>query len=224
MKTLKKNVAFGIVCVLMSTFVGCTDEKEYVSANISYMLTMSPDLLKFVSPEVTYVDAEGNLHVISGVQELDNLVIENNASTKHFDVWTTQTIKGTDYKCWTLNMAFNNLPFHTYMSVKYKKLDLTEDTTGVVYDFHHSIFSTNILVTSTATSKIKYDWLLWGWHPKTSVDGGAFIENHISFTKDSHYNGDEVEKYINDLVTTPDEIGFYINSEGKFTEIENFPM
>lgn len=215
-----------IVCVLTNGLMSCEklDNDSYTNTSISYMITMSPDLLKFVYPEVTYVDAGGNLHKISGVQELDRLVIENKAATKHFGVWTTQTIKGTKYKCWTLNMTFDNRPFYSYLGVNYKKLDIAEDTTGVVYDFHHSIFSTNILVTSKATTKVKYDWVLWGLHPKTSTEGSAHVENHITFTNDSKYNGSEVEQYINDLVNTPDKMGFYIDSNGTFTEKDDFPL
>lgn len=226
MKTLKKIFPVVLLSMFLTTFVSCEkfDDDLYVNTSISYMITMSPDLLKFVTPEVTYVDSEGNLHTISGVEELDNLVIENSAATKHFDVWTKQTIKGTKYKCWTLNMTFNNSPFYSYMGVKYKKRDFVEDMEGKVYDFHHSIYSTNILVTSKATTKVKYDWLLWGLHPSTSTQGGALIENHITFTNDRYYNGEDVEQYINDLVNTPDKLGFTIDSEGSFTEKDDFPM
>ena len=226
MKKSRYFFTVGLICILTNSVISCDkyDDDSYMNTSISYMLTMSPDLLKFVYPEVTYVDAGGNLHKISGVQELDSLVIENKAATKHFGVWTVQTIKGTNYKCWTLNMTFDNRPFHSYFGVKYKKLDIVEDTTGVVYDFHHSIFSTNILVTSKATTKVKYDWLIWGLHPETSTEGGAHVENHIAFTNNSKYNGGEVEQYVNDLVNTPDKMGFYIDSEGTFSEKDDFPL
>lgn len=226
MKKLKSLVLFGLLCLFVSSLVGCDryDDKEYMNTSISYMLTLSPDLLKFVSPEVTYVDMEGNVHTVSGVQELDNLVITNSAATKHMDVWTIQTIKGTNYKCWTLNMSFINHPFFSYFGVKYKKQDIVEDTTGVVYDFHHSIFSTNILVTSIAKTKLKYDWLIFGLHPDTETHGTALIENHIAFTKNCYYKGGEVENYINDLIKTPDKIGFYISEDCKFTEKDDFPL
>ena len=215
----------GTICVLTNIIAGCVkeDSDEYMTTSISYMLTMSPDLLKFVSPEVSYVDTEGNLHTISGVKELDSLVITNNASTEHFDVWTIQTIKGTNYKCWTLNMTFDKRPFFSYMGVKYRKLDIVEDTTNVVYDFHHSIFSTNILVTSSATSRIKYNWI-FGLGYDTKTHGSAMVENHIAFTKNCYYNGGDVEKYVEDLVNTPDKIGFYIDTDGTFTEKEDFPL
>ncbi len=210
-----------------STLVGCekedVQEKVNESTSISYLLTMSPDLLKFVSPEVTYVDAEGNVHKISGVKELDSLIHVGFAYTPGIGVWTLQTIKGTNYKCWNLNMTFNNRPFHSYMGVKYKKLDFVEDTTGVVYDFHHSIFTTTIYVNSTLTVTTKSSF--WK-NPETTIGfgSGALVENHIQFTKNSYYKGGEVEGYINQLVNSPDKVGFYIDDKGKFTERDDFPL
>lgn len=228
MKTLKKCVFLSLAFVTVSALVGCvkedTDERVWESTSISYLLTMSPDLLKFVSPEVTYVDSEGVVHKISGVKELDSLVHVGFAYAPGIGVWTLQTIKGTNYKCWNLCMTFKNRPFHSYMGVKYKKLDFVEDTTGVVYDFHHSIFSTTIYVNSTLklTTKTNY------WSNNSSLDisygTGALVENHIEFTKNSYYKGGEAEEYVNKLVNTPDKVGFYIDNKGNFTERNDFPM
>ena len=220
-------IIIGLAVIIGNTLVSC--EKEDVqervneSTSISYLLTMSPDLLKFVSPEVTYVDAEGNVHKISGVKELDSLIHVGFAYTPGIGVWTLQTIKGTNYKCWNLNMTFNNRPFHSYMGVKYKKLDFAEDTTGAVYDFHHSIFTTTIYVNSTLTITTKSGF----WKDTETTIGfgsGALVENHISFTKNSYFKGGEVEKYVNDLVDMPDKVGFYIDDKGKFTERDDFPL
>lgn len=228
MKTLRNLVLLGLSIIIGNTLVSCEDkdvqERVWESTSISYLLTMSPDLLKFVSPEVTYVDSEGIVHTISGIKELDSLVNVGFAYAPGIGVWTLQTIKGTNYKCWNLNMTFNNRPFHSYMGVKYKKLDFVEDTTGVMYDFHHSIFSTTIYVNSTLkmTSTTNY------WSNKSDLDISygtwGLVENHIAFTKDYYYNGGEVEKYINELVDTPDKVGFYIDDKGNFTEIDDFLM
>lgn len=227
MKILRSIVILIFAAIFGSTLVGCekedVEEEVHESTSISYLLTMSPDLMKFVSPEVTYVDAEGNVHKISGVKELDSLIHVGFAYTPGIGVWTLQTIKGTNYKCWNLNMTFNNRPFHSYMGVKYKKLDFMEDTTGVVYDLHHSIFTTTIYVNSTLTVTTKSSF----WKsPETTIGfgSGALVENHISFTKNSYFKGGEVEKYVNDLVNMPDKIGFYIDDKGKFTERDDFPL
>lgn len=220
-------IIIGLAVIIGNTLVSCekedVQEKVNESTSISYLLTMSPDLLKFVSPEVTYVDAEGNVHKISGVKELDSLIHVGFAYTPGIGVWTIQTIKGTNYKCWNLNMTFNNRPFHSYMGVKYKKLDFVEDTTGVVYDFHHSIFTTTIYVNSTLTITTKSS--LWK-DPQTTIGfgSGALVENHIQFTKNSYFKGGEVEEYINNLVNEPDKVGFYIDDKGKFTERDDFPL
>ena len=224
---IRSVVILGIVSLFSIILVGCekedVQEKVNESTSISYLLTMSPDLLKFVSPEVTYVDAEGNVHKISGVKELDSLVHVGFAYTPGIGVWTIQTIKGTNYKCWNLNMTFNNRPFHSYMGVKYKKLDFVEDTTGVVYDFHHSIFTTTIYVNSKLTVTTKSSF--WK-QPETTIGfgSGALVENHIQFTKNCYYKGGEVESYIKNLVNEPDKVGFYIDDNGKFTERDDFPL
>lgn len=228
MKTFRNLSLLGLVVIIGSTLAACEDTNKdtYVneSTSISYLLTMSPDLLKFVSPEVTYVDGQGNVHKISGVKELDSLVNVGFAYTPGIGVWTIQTIQGTNYKCWNLCMSFKNRPFHSYMGVKYKKLDFVEDTTGVVYDFHHSIFTTTIYVNSEFSISTTYNY----WTKKSKVDFEfgtvGLVQNHIAFTKDSYYNGGEVEQYVNKLVNTPDKVGFYIDDKGKFTEKNDFPM
>lgn len=228
MKLLRSILLLGLTIFIGSIFVGCEDEsvQESVdeSTTISYLLTMSPDMLKFVSPEVTYVDAQGNVHKISGVKELDSLVNIGFAYTPGIGVWTIQTIKGTNYKCWNLNMSFNNRPFHSYMGVKYNKNDFVEDTTGVVYDFHHSIFTTTIYVNSTLKITTKTNYFSNKSNTHISFGSGALVENHISFTKNSYYKGGDVEQYVKDLMNTPDKVGFYIDEDGKFTERDDFPM
>lgn len=228
MKTVRSIVFLAFTVILGSTIVGCSDENTDTYKNectsISYLLTMSPDLLKFVSPEVTYVDVEGNVHKITGVKELDSLVNVGFTYTPGIGVWTIQTIKGTNYKCWNLNMNFKNRPFHSYMGVKYKKLEFVEDTTGVVYDFHHSIFTTTVHVDSEFSITTKYNY--WSKSSDVSFEfgTGAVVENYIQFTKNSYYKGGEVEEYINNLVNSPDKVGFYIDDNGKFTERDDFPL
>lgn len=224
MKVVKTFLLMCAISLIGGTFVSCEDEdvKTWEATSISYMLTMSPDLLKFVYPEVTYVDSKGEVHTISGVQELDSLVNVTYTYTPGNGVWTIQTIEGTNYKAWTLNMSFKH-PFHSYFGVKYKKLDLAEDTAGKEYDFHHSIFTTTVYATSQFTTTTKINWL-----GKVSYEygfgSGALVENHISFTKNSIYSGQEVDDYINDLVNTPDKAGYYISEGGKFTKNNEFEL
>lgn len=224
MNVIKKYFIMCAICIIGCTFMSCEDEevKTWESTSISYMLTMSPDLLKFVYPEVTYVDSQGEIHTISGVHELDSLVNVTYTYVPGNGVWTVQSIEGTNYKAWTLNMSFKH-PFHSYFGVKYKKLDLTEDTTGKEYDFHHSIFTTTVYATSQITTTTKVNWL-----GKVSYEygfgSGALVENHITFTKNSIYSGEEVEDYINNLINTPDKAGYYISDGGKFTKNNDFNL
>lgn len=225
MKTIKLLTLICAICFLGGTLTSCEDEtvQKWENTTVSYMLTISPDLLKFVIPEVTYIDSQGKIHKISGVQALDSLVNVNYAHAAGIDVFAIQTIKGTDYKCWTLNMNFKDRPFHSYFGVKYKKKDLIEDTTGKEYDFHHSIFSTTIYATSEFTTTYKINWL-GQQSTDYSFGSGAIVENHIVFTKDGTCKGEDVEDYLNKLANTPDKAGFYITSDGKFTEKNDFPM
>lgn len=226
MKKFKSIILLGLLPLIGSMFVSCEEEDvdTDLGASIGYMITMSPDLLKFVYPEVTYVDSNGNLHKISGVKELDSLVNYNVNSIPGNVIITKQEIKGTNYKCWTLNLFFDNLPFHSYMGVKYKKLDFVEDTTGIVFDFHHSIYTTTISSSSSIISKTK--WIPFITNPSTSYGfiSTGVVTNYISFTKTSYYKGGEVEEYINNLVNTPDKVGFYIDDKGTFTERDDFTL
>ncbi len=222
MKAAKSLLFMCAICLISSTFMSCEDEdvKSWDSTSISYMLTMSPDLLKFVYPEVTYVDSKGEIHTISGVHELDSLVNVTYTYVPGNGIWTIQTIEGTNYKAWTLNMSFES-PFYSYFGVKYKKLDLVEDTNDKIYDFHHSVFTTTVYATSQITTTTKVNWL-----GKVSTEftfgSGALVENHIFFTKNSTYNGQEVESYISDFINTPYKAGYFINEGGKFTKNNDF--
>lgn len=66
------------------------------------------------------------------------------------------------------------------------------------------------------------------WLGQTSTgygfESGALIENHITFTKNSYYRGQEVESYINELVNTPDKAGFYISDDGEFIKNNDFSL
>ena len=226
MKKLNKLFGLILICIIGSMFVSC--EKEEVDtdygASIGYMITMSPDLLKFVYPEVTYVDSNGELRTISGVKELDSLVNYNVNSIPGNVIITKQEIKGTNYKCWTINLFFENLPFHSYMGVKYKRNDFVGDTTNVTFDFHHSIYTTTISSSSSLISKTK--WIPVITNPKTTIGfiSTGVVTNYITFTKNSYYKGGEVEEYIDNLVNTPDKVGFYIDDKGAFSEKNDFPL
>lgn len=225
MKKINFFLMASTIFLFGSTLLSCEKEdvQKWETTSVSYMLTMSPDLLKFVYPEVTYVDSQGEVHTISGVHDLDSLVNVTYTYVPGNGVWTIQTIEGTNYKAWTLNMSFKH-PFYSYFGVKYKRLDFVEGISeDKVYDFHHSIFSTTVYATSHITTTTKVNWL-GRVSTEFGFGSGALVENHISFTKNSNYSGQEVEDYINELVNTPDKAGYFINEGGKFTKNNDFEL
>ncbi len=200
--------------------LGCSEETDIeTETSINYTLTLSPDLLKFVIPQVQYIDENGVLVTITGVEELDGLVIENGAEAGGAKVWSKQIISGTGYKCWTINMKFNHLNFHSYMGVKYIRNDLVDNIDENVYDFHHSI---NTSITS-ATQKILRQTSLF---TTTDYPGGlkVYADTHMSITLNGYYTGENLKLYLDSLTVNPDKAGYYINDEGGVSRNDDFEM
>lgn len=201
---------FGICCFIVMIFVSCNKDDEKTETSISYTITISPDLLKFVTPQVCYVDENGNLVMITGVEELDGKVIENKAEVQnggsYASSWTTQIISGTGYKCWTIQMKFNHLNFHSYMGVKYLRNDFIEDTEGKIYDFHHNV--------NTSVNVVKL----------SDTEAKAYSDSHVSITVGNYKKGDDIEKYLENLAKTPDKVGYFIDSDGSVTRNDEFDL
>lgn len=201
-------------------FVSCSEDIDVeTETSISYTLTLSPDLLKFVTPQVTYVDENGVLVTITGVEDLDGKVIENHAEVSsggsYASTWSSTMITGTGYKCWTLKMKFKHLGFHSYMAVKYLRNEFTEDTSGKVYDFHHDI-NTSISATKiTKTSKG-----LGG----ESVDVSVYSDTHVSITVGDYHQGDDIGTYLENLMNNPDKAGYYVDENGDITRRDEFEL
>ena len=123
MNRFKTMLSFSLLVLTVVILASCDekdDTKDFevkTETNISYTITMSPDLLKFVTPQVLYVDENGNIVTLTGVEDLDGKVIESKAEIKDGDsyasAWSSQVIKGTGYKCWTIQRKFNRLNFHS---------------------------------------------------------------------------------------------------------------
>ena len=186
------------------------DSEVKTETNINYTITMSPDLLKFVTPEVQYVDENGNIVTITGVEDLDGKVIESKAEIKDGEsyacAWSSQVITGTGYKCWTIQMKFNRLNFHTYLGVRYIRNDFIEDTTGKVYDFHHNV-NTSINLIKTTGAAVK-----------------AYSDSHVSVTLGNYKKGDDIETYLENLYKSPDKVGYFIDDDGNVTQKDEFEM
>lgn len=200
MNSIRRYLWVVVVCMSYTLFAGCSrNENVETQTSISYTLTISPDLLKFVTPQVSYVDEDGILVTISGVEELDGKVIENSAEVSsdgsYAGSWTSVVITGTGYKCWTLKMKFNRLNFHSFMAVRYLRNDFIEDTSGKIYDFHHNI-NTSVIHNS---STVQYQ------------------NSHVSVPVGYYHYGENIETYMKNLYNSPDIVGYFIDGEGNIT-------
>lgn len=205
MDSIRRYLWVVVVCMFYTLFAGCScNENIEAQTSISYTLTISPDLLKFVTPQVSYVDEEGMLVTITGVEELDGKVIENSAEVSrdgsYTGSWTSVVITGTGYKCWTLRMKFNRLNFHSFMAVRYLRNDFVEETFGKMYDFHHNI-NTSVI------------------HNSRTVQ---YQNSHVSVPVGDYHYGDNIETYLNSLYNNPDIVGYYVDGEGDITSQDDF--
>lgn len=210
MNYLKFYLPFLLSCIFSSSVVSCSEDDENDDAkteaeiSITYTLTLAPDLLKFVTPQVNYIDENGNLVTITGVEDLDNIVIENSNEIKkggiYVGVWSKNIIPGTGHKSWIIKMKFNRLNFHSFMSVKYIRNDFSEDTSGKEYDFHHNI---NTSINTFIKSK----------------NGGfkVYQNSHTSVTLKGFNKGDDIEEYLENLTNNPDKAGYFIDGDGNVT-------
>ena len=224
---LSKILLYGIAAFFSSVLVSCGEDVDVkTESSINYTLTISPDLLKFVTPQVCYVDENGNLITVTGVEELDGKVIENQAEISHksggtevyASGWTQQVVTGTGYKCWTFQMKFNRLNFHSYMGVKYLRNDFIEDTDGKTYDFHHNINTSIIALKSTITEK----HTLFG--TSQSADTKAYSDSHLSIGLKEYRKGDDVEEYLKKLADNPDKAGYFVDENGDVVRKDDFSM
>ena len=218
MKNYKELLVYLFACTIGYALVSCSEEVEYdTQTSITYTLTISPDLLKFVVPQVKYVDEDGVLVTVTGVDELDKMVIENKAEISgdgYYSIaWSSQVIKGTNYKAWSVNMKFRHNDFHSYMGVKYLRNELAEDPTGNNYSFHHSI--------NTSISAVTYEKKTKG--NSVTQTQSTYVDNHVTVSLDFHPD-DDVESYIENLVSNPDKVGYYIDPKGVITRRDEFDL
>lgn len=225
---MKIKYPFTVLAFLVSMFfMSCSEDVDVVTeSSINYTLTISPDLLKFVTPQVSYVDENGNIVTLTGVEELDGKVIENKAEIDYKDDgtvvsasgWTQQVITGTGYKCWTFQVKYKRLNFHSYMGVKYLINDFVEDTDGKIYDFHHSVNTSIIALKSTITDKNGL------FNSSQTVDTQAYSDSHVSITLLDYHFGDNINSYLDNLSKNPDKVGYYVDDNGNVTRKDKFDM
>jgi len=209
---MRKYLFFTLMLTISGLVAGCCkddDDDVTTESSINYTLTISPDLLKFVTPQLSYVDENGNLIKVTGVEELDELVLENSAEISkngsYAGAWSKTVVSGTGYKCWTVKMKFNRLNFHSYMGVKYIKNEFVENTEGKAYDFHHSINTSISSVTEGRDIGLK-----------------AYQDTHVSLTLMDFHRGDDLEYYLNNLSQNPDKAGYYVDGDGNVSRKDEF--
>ena len=214
MSHLKSFLSFALACTLCTSFVGCCkddDDDVTTESSINYTLTISPDLLKFVTPQLSYVDENGNLIKVTGVEELDELVLENSAEISkngsYAGAWSKTVVSGTGYKCWTVKMKFNRLNFHSYMGVRYLRNEFVESAEGKAYDFHHSI---NTSISSVTEGK--------------DIGLKAYQDTYVSLTLMDFHHGDDLENYLNNLTQNPDKAGYYVDGDGNVSRKDEFDL
>jgi len=181
---LKQAIVFTIIALGLSS---CSKDDESVEMN--YIVSCSADLLKFVSPVVTYTDGNGMEKTITLTDadwNKDNELSMGNGNS-------STTITGVDSYTWTKRVVFDSFGVSGKMTVKYVPLTNTEDTTGKKYLFKHNIsISANAQSDNVQSQYVDISLDLAG----TQVDGTM------------------VSTYINKLVQTPDTKKCVVDGDG----------
>ena len=219
MNKFKKILYYFPISLMGFVFWSCSEDVDVeTETNISYTLTMSPDLLKFVTPQVSYIDENGVLVTLTGVEDLDGKVIENSAEVSsggsYAGGWSSTVITGTGYKSWTLQMKFKRKGFHSYMSVKYLRNVFVEEFPDKIYDFQHNI-STSVAATKITTTKK-------GWFGNETVDVSDYTDAHVSISVGDYHYGDDIETYLSKIEANPDKVGYYVDENGDIARRDEF--
>lgn len=218
MSKLQHNLLIIFMMFLGPIFGSCTDDETITETSINYTLIMSEDLLRFVTPEVTYVDEDGQLIKITGVENLDGLVIENkvelNTNNAHASGWTQQIITGTSDKCWTFSMKFTHLNFFSRMAVKYIPKELAEDIEDKAFDFHHSINSSAIACIISSSKSLS----------SVSQSAKVYEDSYVTIPAINYQQGDDLKGYLLELYKNPDKAGYYVDGNGDVTRRDEFEI
>lgn len=180
---LKQAIVFAIIALGLSS---CKDDER---VEMSYTVSCSADLLKFVSPVVTYTDGNGKENTVT-LTDADwnkgNEVSMGNGNS-------STTITGMDSYTWTKRIEFDSFGVSGKITVKYVPLSNTEDTTGKKYLFKHNIF----IIANAQSDNVYHQ--------------SAEVTVDLTGTK---LDGTMVSTYINNLVQTPDTKSCVVDSDG----------
>lgn len=166
----------------------CKDEE---SVDITYGLSCSGDLLKFVSPVVTYVDENGTEQTYT----ISNEDWNKTGILTIGDDNTSMTVTDSTSYYWTKHIHFDYFGAKGSISVKYIPLSDTEDTTGKQYTFSHNVF-----IVATAKS-----------------DNSQSSSSTSFLTVGFDFQGATVAKYIENLANTVDSKTCVVDRDGAIT-------
>ena len=176
---MKKNISTLILLTSLSLlFAGC--EKSYVT--FEYVLTCSPDLLKYATPQVTYKNSEGQNQTFL-ITEADMTDVESNVTV----TINGQTQPPKQLKEWRKGVKYENFGIvEDVMTVTYiPKSDVHEDATIAGLDLSHSL--------GTSTIEMKDDdgnMHYWNIHSSTIEIGNRTSNNLIETIKSfNEYKG-----------------------------------
>ena len=161
-----------------------------ISADMTYRLTLSKDMLSFVTPEISYVDDDGKTQSRTIT---DDMFKENSTSFTFGEETFTLTRFSYDFNIHYTKKTAKEV------SVKYHKkanVEISKES----YDFDHLLY----IVSGTATSA-----------NGNSVNIGisSFIGKVLTGSRDT-VNKEDVGNYIDILTSTPDVATVSINEDG----------
>jgi len=185
---------FKVLTLMLAVFAlnSCGDDDPIQNVEMNYILSCSEDLLKFVSPVVTYVDGDGTEKTITlsdgDWNKSGNISVGNESSST--------SVTGLKSYVWTRKVTFNSFGVNGKISVKYIPLSNTEDTTDKQYTFFHD-------VSITATAKSEYSQ-----NQHTSIDLDLI---------GSTVHGTAVTTYIEKLANATDTKTCSVDGSGSIT-------
>lgn len=178
--------------VLIFAVLGLSSCHDEDKVEMSYTVFCSEDLLRFVSPVVTYVNGDG-------IEESTTLTTSNwnkSGSVSTGDESSSTTITGLKSYTWTQKVVFDSFGVSGKITVKYTPLSDYEDTTEKQYNFNHQVF---------ITAKAENDDIQ-NQYTNISVD--------LTGTK---IDGENVSTYISNLALSPDTKTCNVDGDGNIT-------
>lgn len=174
----------------------CDREIDFIipnKASISYTVSLTEDLLQFVSPKVSFSNSDGTM---------DSLILSD-TDFESADSKTTVRIYGQDVEStnmkWTQKKEYEKWDVHQTFIVTYIPKETVDTVKSSYFAFNHSI----TCVASLSSSELS----------SVNVFG--------KYQSDINSSGFNVREYLELLKTHPDTLNIYVDSSGKVIEERN---